>query len=182
MINLRIPRVCKALLLIAASSVIPALCAAQATPAGSEPPVASRFEFFGGYGYFHPYSSDVYGQQYVPIPGGVVASASGFFNRSFGLTAEYTKFFNDPDYCVSTIQGGPVFRHPMGRFVPFARVMGGAAQVGPSYNHSGSSIQCNWGWAATGGLGIDYVLPNASLGNHLAIRPIQVDFHYSDVN
>ena len=182
MINSPTLRACRALFLIAASSVIPLLCAAQATPAGSQPPSASRFELFGGYSYFHPFNSDIYNQQYDPIPGGVVASVTGYFNGTLGLQGEYTKFFNDPDYCVSTIQGGPVLRHQIGRFVPFMHFIGGAAQIGASYNHSGSSIDCNWGWVATGGLGIDYILPAASLRNHLAIRPIQADFHYSDVN
>ncbi len=182
MINSLTSRACRALFLIAASSVIPLLCAAQATPAGSQPPSASRVDLFGGYSYFHPFSSDIYNQQYGDIPGGVIAGVTGYFNGTLGLQGEYTKFFNDPDYCVTTIQGGPVLRHQIGRFVPFAHFIAGAAQIGASYNHSGSSIDCNWGWVATGGLGIDYILPAASLGNHLAIRPIQADFHYSDVN
>lgn len=175
-------RVYRTLLLIAASSIISLSCAAQATPAGSQAPSPSRFELFGGYGYFHPVSSDLYNVDYVSIPGGLVTGFAGYFNRSIGLEAEYTKFFNAPDYCVSTYQGGPVFRHQIGRLVPFVRLIGGAAQIGPSYNHNASSVQCDWGWVATGGVGIDYVLPAAALHNHLAIRPIEADFHYSDVN
>ncbi len=182
MIDLRSPLARGALLLLVASLVIPSLCMAQATPAGSSAPTDSRFEIFGGYGYFHPIGSDIYNQIYDPIPGGFVGSFTGYFNHSFGLQAEYAKFPNSPDYCMSTIQGGPVIRHPIGRLIPFARVIGGAAQIGPSYGHTSSSIQCDWGWAATGGVGVDYVLPTAALRNHLAIRPIQADFHFSRVN
>jgi hypothetical protein len=36
-----------------------------------------------------------------------------------------------------------------------------------------------WGWGTTGGVGLDYVLP--FWGQHLAIRPIQADYQYSQV-
>lgn len=180
--KLLFPRARKAMLMLAIASILPAVCAAQATPAGSRLPGPSRVDLYAGYGYLHPYNSDIYNQNYDPLTAGLVTSITGYFSRSFGLQGEYTKFFNDPDYCFSTVQGGPVFRHQMGRLVPFAHVIGGRAQIGPSYNHSGSSISCNWGWAATGGIGMDYILPSAALRNHLAIRPIEADFHYSDVN
>ena len=138
--------------------------------------------FTWGYGYLRPINSDIYNQEYTPISAGLVTGVTGYFGHTFGLQGEYSKFFNSPDYCFSTVQGGPVIRHQMGRLVPFAHILGGASQVGPSYNHSGSSIQCDWGWTATGGVGIDYILPAPSLHNHLAIRPIEADFVYSDVN
>ncbi len=171
-----------AALLLAASSVVSLCCSAQATPTGTRPPDTSRVEIYGGYGYFHPVSSDIYSQNYDALPAGVVASVTGYFNRSFGLQAEYSHFFNYPDYCLSTAQGGPVYRHQIGCLIPFAHAIGGGAQVGPSYDHSGSSNVCTWGWAATAGLGVDYVLPAASLRNRIAIRPIEADFHFSDVN
>jgi hypothetical protein len=182
MTQLLFSRVRQALLLMAISSMLPALCAAQATPAGSRLPGPSRVDLYGGYGYLRPFSSDIYSQNYDPLAAGLVTSITGYFNRTFGIQGEYTKFFNDPDYCFSTVQGGPVLRHQMGRLVPFAHMIGGRAQIGPSYNHSGSSISCNWGWVATGGVGIDYILPSAALRNRLAIRPVEADFHYSDVN
>ena len=182
MMHLHSLKAYKALFLIVASSVIPLFCAAQATPAGSRLPGPSRFDIYGGYGYFHPIGSDIYGQEYQPLPGGFVTSVTGYFNHSFGIQAEYSKFFNNPDYCFSTVQAGPVYRHQIGRLVPFAHVIGGGAQVGPSYNHSGSSNSCNWGWAMTAGLGVDYILPAAALRNRIAIRPIEGDFHYSDVD
>ena len=36
-----------------------------------------------------------------------------------------------------------------------------------------------WGWGVTGGVGVDYVLP--FWNQHLAIRPIQADYQYSQV-
>ncbi len=175
-------KVRRVLLLLGASSLLPLLCAAQASPAGSRPPSQSRFELYGGYGYFQPFSSDIYNVKYDSLNAGVVTSLTGYFNPSFGLQGEYAKFFNDPDYCMSTVQGGPVFRHQMGRVVPFLHVIGGGAQIGPSYGHSGSASPCTWGWAVTGGGGIDYILGAASLRNHLALRLVQADFHYSDVD
>jgi hypothetical protein len=181
LMDLHSSRLCRSLLLLAASSVISLLCAAQASPAGSRPPSPSRVDLFGEYTYFHPINSDMFNQQFPPITGGVAGGITGYFSRSFGIQGEYTYFFNHPDYCVSTVQGGPVLRHQMGRLVPFLHAMGGAARVGPAYAHSGSASPCTWGWVATGGLGLDYILPAAALGNHLALRLVEGDFHYSDV-
>ena len=171
-----------ALMLVSASSVIPLWCAAQATPAGTSLPDTSLVEIYGGYGYFRPVNSDIYSQNYDSLPAGVVTGVTGYFNRSYGLQAEYSHFFNYPDYCLSTVQGGPVYRHQIGRLIPFAHIIGGGAQVGPAYDHSGATNACTWCLAATAGVGVDYVLPTASLGNHIAIRPIEADFHFSDVN
>jgi hypothetical protein len=180
--DLRSQKVGRALLLSASICVVPLLCAAQAAPAGSRLPGPSNVDIFGSYGYLHPVNSDIYGQAYDPIPGGLVAGFTGYFNRALGIQAEYSKFFNHPDYCFSAVQGGPVYRHQMGRLVPFAHIIGGGAQVGPSYQHNGASNACTWGWTATAGVGIDYVLPAPALRNRIAIRPIQADFEYSDVN
>ena len=170
------------LLLILAGWVAAFSCAAQAMPAGSSAPGPSKVDIAVLYGYFHPFNSSMYNQEYDSIPGGAVASLTGYFNRTLGLQAEYAKFPDDPDYCLSTIQGGPVLRHQMGRLVPFMHVVGGAAQIGPSYAHSGATNPCTWGWVVTGGVGIDYILPAGALHNRLAIRPIQADFDYSDIN
>jgi hypothetical protein len=176
------PKACGIFLLIAAACVVPLLCAAQAAPAGSRLPGPSNVDIFGSYSYFHPVNSDIYGQEYEPLPGGFVTGFTGYFNRAFGIQAEYSKSFNHPDYCFSAVQGGPVYRHPMGRLVPFAHLMGGGAQVGPSYQHNGASNACTWGWTATFGVGVDYVLPAPALRNRLAIRLVEGDFEYSDVN
>src|SRR5208283_3645664 len=53
---------------------------------------------------------------------------------------------------------------------------GGARAGGPLVQ------PCSWGYGATIGAGFDYVLPYASLHNRLALRPIQADIEYSDIN
>jgi hypothetical protein len=161
----------------------PLVAAAQAAPAGSSLPGLSVVDLFGGYSYLDPLGSDIYGQEYTALPGGFGSSVTGYFSRAFGIQAEYNKFYNDPDYCFSTAQAGPVYRHQIGRLVPFAHLLGGAAQVGPSYEHNGASLnQCYWGWATAAGVGVDYVLAAPSLHNRLAIRPIEADFQYTNVN
>ena len=171
-------KVFRALVLIVAASFLPQWCASQTPDAG--PPSPSSAEIFAGYGYLHPVGSDIYNQPYTALAGGVVAGFRRYFNGSLGIDVEYAKFPNDPDYCFGTIQGGPVFRHSMGRLVPFVRVIGGAAQMGPSYAHSGSSNPCDWGWGADVGGGIDYILP--AFHNRLAIRPVAGDFQLTSVN
>jgi hypothetical protein len=180
MMRLRSRRVCLTLLLIATVCVVPHFSAAQATPAGSRMPGPSNVDIYGGYGYLHPINSDLYGQNYDSLPAGMVTGVTGYFGRTFGLQGEYSKFFNDPDYCFSTVQGGPVIRHQVGRLVPFAHALGGRAQVGPAYAHSGSASPCTWGWTASGGGGIDFILPAPSLRNHLALRLAEADFVYTD--
>ncbi len=177
----RSPRLYRSFLLLAASPVISLLCTAQATSAGSRPPGPSRVDVFGTYDYFHPFNSEMLNQEYVPITGGVAGGVTDYLSRSFGIQGEYTYFFNHPDYCASTVQGGPVLRHQFGRLVPFMHAMGGVARVGPTYAHSGAASPCSWGWVATGGIGLDYILPSAALGNHVALRLVEGDFHYSDV-
>jgi hypothetical protein len=169
-------------LLLVAISVVSHLCAAQATPAGSRMPGPSRIDLFGSYGYFHPFNSDLYNQKWEPLSGGAVAGITGYFNPSFGVQAEFSKFPDNPDYCFGTALAGPVYRHQIGRLVPFAHLVGGGARVGPSYAHSGPSNACKWGWAVATGIGVDYILPAAALKNRVAIRPIEADFHFSDVN
>jgi hypothetical protein len=178
--KLRPAKACRILLLMAAASIAPNFCAAQAAPAGTSVPSPSRFDIYAGYGYFGPVDSDIYNVDYTSLPAGMVTSFTGYFNRRFGLQGEYSKFFNSPDYCFGAVQGGPVLRFPLGRLVPFVHVLGGAAQIGPSYDHSGSANTCSWGWTATGGFGIDYILP--AFHNRLAIRPVEGDFEYVDKN
>jgi hypothetical protein len=150
--------------------------AAQATKTASNPPPElSRFDLYGGYGYLHPVNSDIGNIQYEPINPGAVASATGYFNRYFGVQAEGSFFPHGPNDCVFTAQAGPVFRYQKNRFVPFAHVLGGGAKVG------GPIFQpCTWGWGLTSGLGLDYILP--AWNNRIAIRPIQADFYYSHVD
>jgi hypothetical protein len=163
--------------LLAASVVLPALAHGQAAPAGSRSPGPSRFELFGGYTYFHPINASLDGYPYEPISKGTIADVTGYFGKHFGLQAEGQFSPHGPDDCVYTAQGGPVWRVQFGRLVPFAHVLGGRVRVGGPVEQP-----CTWGLGATGGLGIDYVLPNPFLRNHLAIRPIQADYTFSHVD
>jgi hypothetical protein len=150
--------------------------AAQAVPtASTPPPEPSRFDLYGGYAYLHPYDSSINSHFYGPINPGAVASATGYFNRYFGVQAEGSFFPHGSNECVFTAQAGPVFRYQKGRLAPFAHALAGGAKV------SGPVFQpCTWGWGLTGGLGLDYILPG--FHNHIALRPIQADFEYSHVD
>lgn len=170
------------LALAAASMMLPTPLLGQAGPAATAAPTPSKAEIFAGYANLRPFNSDIYNENYDPLNAGAAVSVTGYFNSTVGLTGEYARFFNDPDYCMSTVEGGPTLRRQFGSVVPFAHVMGGAAQIGPSYAHSGSTNPCKWGWAAMVGGGLDYVLPAASLRGHWAIRLIEADFHYSSVD
>jgi Outer membrane protein beta-barrel domain len=163
-------------------------CSAQATKEG-ERHIDSRVDIYGGYGYFHPFNSGIDGYQFQSVynPNATV-SVSAYFNRYFGVQIEGGYFSGSNEHkqylptctgetcsqLVYTAQGGPVFRLPLGRWVPFAHMLGGGERTnGPA----GQSLM--WGWGATGGVGLDYVLP--FWGQHLAIRPIQADYQYSQV-
>jgi hypothetical protein len=165
-----------AVLTIVLAAVLPLSGDAQAVSAGSRPPEPSRVDLFGGYSYFHPIDSDIYNVEYLPIIQGADASAAAYFGKHFGLQAEGSLFLKGPhdNDCVYKAEAGPIFRFPVGRFVPFVHILAGGVEVG------GPSLQpCTWGYGATAGLGLDYVLPQSALHNHLAIRPIQADFYYS---
>ena len=63
----------------------------------------------------------------------------------------------------------------MGRWIPYAHVLGGAARIsGPFEN------PLTLGWSVKGGIGVDYVLP--VLHGMLAIKPVETDFEYDQVN
>jgi hypothetical protein len=148
----------------------------QAAKTGSTPPPElSRFDIYGGYAYFHPFSGSISGVSYQPINVGAVSSVTAYFNHHIGAQAEGTFSPGGPNDCVFTAQAGPIFRFQHNRFVPYVHALGGGAKVG------GPIFQpCTWGWGVTGGGGIDYILP--VLNNHLALRLIQADYHYSHVD
>lgn len=158
----------------------------QASGGGTEHP-DSRTEIYGGDGLFHPVNSGIYGYQYQDVlnPNATV-SVSGWFNRYVGLQLEggyfsgnneHKVYFpactgSECDQLMYTAQAGPVFRLPLGSWVPFVHFLGGGAR------YNGPVTQpLKWGWGVTGGAGVDYVLPVFS--NHLAVRPIQADFQYA---
>ncbi len=170
----------------AVSWLLPAAAMGQASGGGTEHP-DSRLEIYGGDGLFHPVNSGIYGFQYQDVlnPNATV-SLSGYLTRYAGLqieggyfsgNSEHRAYFpnctgSECDQLMYTAQAGPVFRLPLGSWVPFVHFLGG----GSRYN--GPVTQpLKWGWGVTGGAGVDYVLP--IFNNHLAVRPIQADFQYS---
>lgn len=163
-------------MMLAATLATPA-CHAQAAPAGTRPPGPSRLDLFGGYTYFHPLGAGLDGYTYGPIDRGGIVSVTGYLGRHFGLQAEGQFSPHGPDDCVYNAQGGPVWRFQVGRLVPFVHLLAGKTRVGGPVEQP-----CSWGLGATAGGGIDYVLPNPILHNHVAIRPIQADFTFSHVD
>ena len=165
-----------------------AQCRAQGAASVSEHP-DSRIDIYGGYGYFHPVNSGIDGKQYVDVYNpNVTASVTGYFNHFFGVQIEGGYFSGNSEHrvynpnCLSTqcdqliytAQAGPVFRYPLGSWVPFIHALGGGARTNGPADQS-----LKWGWGVTGGIGVDYVLP--FFDNHIAVRPIQADFQYSQV-
>jgi hypothetical protein len=163
--------------LVATSMTVSTLSAvAQAVKTASNPPPEfSRIDLYAGYGYLHPVNSDINNYFYQPINPGLVASTNVYFNRYFGIQAEGNFSRNGPNDSVYTAEAGPIFRYQKNRFVPFAHALVGTARLrGPVYQPG------RWGWGATGGVGLDYILP--FFNNRFSVRPIQADFHYTHVD
>lgn len=184
----RLTRIARVFLVFGGAITLGLSCNAQATSSGTEIP-DSRVDIYGGYGYFHPINSGIHGYQYTELndPNATV-SVTGFFDRYVGVQIEASYFTGartpaSAAACTTacagglryyTAQGGPVFRLPLGRWIPYVHALGGGARYnGPVQQ------QLRWGWGVTGGVGLDYVMPFAH--NIFAVRPIQADFQYSQV-
>ena len=159
--------------------LVPAGAYAQATATVRQLPIrTSRVEVYGAYSYFHPFDADINGFTLQPIKAGALAGANYYFNRFLGVEAEGTISPSSPNgsnVCTATLQGGPVLRYQMRRFIPYMHgTVGGAKSGGPVFQ------SCAWGWGATGGLGMDFVLPG--MGDHVALRPIQADYEFNHVD
>ncbi len=176
------------LLVILSLGTAAAVSSAQGTK-GGEQHIDSRVDIYGGYGYFHPFNSSVAGYEFQSVynPNATIG-ISTWFNRYFGIELEGGYFSGNNEHkqyipnctgetcsqLVYTAEGGPVFRYPLGRWVPFAHALGGGERTnGPA------AQSLMWGWGVTGGVGIDYVFP--FWGQHLSIRPIQADYQRSQV-
>lgn len=167
----------RALLLATASAVVPLYCAAQAARAVTELPNPSHLDIFGGFTYYHPFNSTLNGYTYEPIIKGGIGSVTAYFGDHYGAQIEGAGSPHGPDDCAFIAQAGPVYRVQYNRFFPFAHLLVGGTRIG------GPQVQpCTWGLGATFGLGVDYVLPQTFLRNRLALRPIQGDVEYADVN
>jgi len=151
--------------------------------------IDSRVDLFGGYSYLRPVlDSGINGTAYPILDNpNADVSLAFYFNRFLGAQVESTYFSgkqNKPygtclaENCsqlIYTAEAGPIFRVPLGAFVPFMHVLGGGERTNGPANQS-----LAWGYGLTGGFGIDIVLPPF---NHLfALRPIQADYQYSHVD
>ncbi|HTV08682.1 MAG TPA: hypothetical protein VMD97_06545 [Candidatus Aquilonibacter sp.] len=161
---------------------------AQATRSATEYP-DSRVDIYGGYGYFHPINSGVGFKQYFDVDNlNTTISVTGYFNRYIGVAMEGGYFSGvrehaayDPN-CVGegcsqlvyTAEAGPVFRVPLGPWIPFVHALGGGVR-----NNGPVDQPLTWGWGVSGGGGLDYTAP--FFHNHLAVRIIQADWQYSQV-
>jgi hypothetical protein len=172
------------LLSLAAATPLPA----QEVKSGTTH-IDSRVDLYAGYGYFHPIAgSAIDGYPYPSVynPNANVSFAT-YFDRFFGLQVEggYLSGKQNKPYStclaencsqlVYTAEAGPIFRVPLGAFVPFIHFLGGGER------HNGPSNQSlAWGYGLTAGAGLDIVLP--PFHQRFAIRPIQADVQYSQVN
>jgi hypothetical protein len=153
----------------------------------------SRIDIYGGYGYWHPINSGINGFQYQDVSNpNATVSVSGWFNKYAGLQIEGGYFSGNGEHriynaqiatpcsgencsqLVYTAEAGPIFRLPLGSFVPFIHALGGGEGVNGPVNQN-----LFWGWGVTAGAGLDIVTPY--FHHALAIRPIQADWQYSQV-
>jgi hypothetical protein len=151
--------------------------------------IDSRVDLYAGYGYFYPVAgSAIDGTPYPDLynPNANVSFAF-YINRFVGFQAEGGYFSgkqNKPygsclaENCsqlVYTAEGGPIFRVPLGAYVPFIHFLGGGERDNGPSNQS-----LAWGYGLTAGAGLDIILP--PFHQRFAIRPIQADIQYSQVN
>ncbi len=170
-------KVIRSLLLAVGTAALSLYCAAQAAPAGTQPPNPSRVDIFGGYTYFHPFNSTLEGYAWEPIAKGGIGSVAGYFGDHWGAEIEGAASPYGPNDCSYIAQAGPIVRFQHGRLVPFAHMLFGGSRSG------GPLLQpCTWGLGFTVGAGFDYILPYGPFHNRIAIRPIQADIDYSDIN
>lgn len=161
------------------------LCSACTFAAAQEPP-APKWEFYGGYSFFHP-GADVHGVLplgLLPVssrleanPRGIGAGITYDFNRWFGLTLDSSTLWNSgetgtdrvDDTALSNLSLGPkiTFRHA--HFSPFLEVLVGDHRLMPDAFHDIQKL----GVMAGGGIDV-------SLTRHVALRLLRADFVYSD--
>lgn len=160
---------------------------AQAMQSATEHP-DSRVDIYGGYGYFHPLNSGIDAHQYFDVDNAnATVGVTGFFNHYIGVEMEGGYFSGVSEHAVFgpcsgetcsqlvyTAEAGPVFRLPLGAWIPYLHALGGGVRI------NGPVTQpLTWGWGVTGGGGLDYVLP--FFHHHIAVRAVQADWQYSQV-
>lgn len=158
-----------ALLAVFCLVMLPALALAQDAP---------KAEVFGGYQYFHANGGS--GVNSFNL-NGWDAAASGFFNKYFGVTGDFSGSYGTPSIAgvgvsthVYTYMFGPVVRMTNdSKIEPFAHALFGGAHISGSVGVGGgvsaSASDSGFAWAAGGGL--DY-----KATSHISVRLGQFDF------
>ncbi len=174
-----------ALALTTLITLAPAVAVAQ-QPAAQQP-AAPKVEIFGGYSAYFPgaTASGLLPLGIAPISSclcwnkrGAGASVTYDFNRWLGLTADASGHLGDGATTTAgrlghfsgyNISAGPKFTLRRGHFTPFAEVLLGEDSLTPELFTRDNSF----GLLVGGGLDL-------RIGRHLAIRPFQADFVYSN--
>jgi opacity protein-like surface antigen len=135
---------------------------------------APKAEVFGGYQYLRANT----GQSGISSLNlnGWNASLSGYFNRYFGIAADFSGAYGSPtflgvgvDTTVYTYMFGPVVRMTNNsKFTPFAHALFGAGHIKGEVLGVSASDNA-FSWAAGGGLDVN-------LNSKIAIRVAQADF------
>jgi len=155
---------------------------------------SSRVDIYGGYAYLTPINSTINNYQYqLTLNPNVTLSISDFFRRNVGIQVEGSYFSGNNEHAdydqqngltcyhescsqlIYTAEAGPVVRFPIHAFVPFVHALGGGVRMNGPVNQP-----LQWGWGGTVGGGLDYVLPY--FNNHVALRLLQTDFQFSNVD
>ena len=135
---------------------------------------AKSGEVFGGYQLLHT-STGISGLDSFNL-NGWNASASAFFTRNLGVTADFAGVYGTPNLAglgvktnLYTFLFGPTVRFPnSSRVTPFAHALFGGGRISGSLFGSSAS-ETDFTWAAGGGVDVN-------LSKNFAIRVGQADF------
>ena len=160
----------------------------NAAPAAPPEAPISRIDVFTGYSYIAPKDTvstnlsngTVFTSNMDAVDLGAIVSGAYYFNKYVGGQVEaglHPQDKNDGGY---TVQGGIIFRFPVGGMTPFVHgLAGGATWEGPD-NPPFTTLRSNWGPALTAGGGLDYNLP--FFNHRIGLRLFQADYEYFHIN
>lgn len=156
----------KSLLAISAILIFSLFAAAQETP---------KAEVFGGYQYTN---ADIGGANRVNL-NGWNAQLSGYFNRNFGITADFSGLYGSPDAGLGlggidtkaySYMFGPTFRAPMGKATPYVHALFGATHMTADNVDLGHFSDNAFSYALGGGF-------DFNLSKRVAFRAVQADYY-----
>ena len=138
---------------------------------------APKVELFGGYSFLHSPGQNFNGWNgagtvYVNQWLGVTADLSGhYWTHQLNVPGVGSLTFKTHQY---TYAIGPTLAlHNRTRFTPFLHTLAGATRYSfPSYGIAGVNVPASTHFAFLGGGGLDI-----SLGERVAVRPVQLEYH-----